>query len=58
MKQRLYRIILPVKNIDKAENFYSRILNQKGIRVSPGRHYFNLGGTILACYDPKADGDE
>ena len=26
--------------------------------VSPGRHYFNLGGTILACYDPKADGDQ
>ena len=58
MKQRLYRIILPVNNIDKAENFYSRILNQKGMRVSPGRHYFNLSGTILACYDPKADGDE
>ena len=58
MKQRLYRIILPVNNIDKAENFYSEILDQKGIRVSPGRHYFNLGGTVLACYDPKMDGDE
>ncbi len=58
MNQRLYRIILPVNNIDKAENFYSEILDQKGIRVSPGRHYFNLGGTVLACYDPKTDGDE
>ena len=58
MNQRLYRIILPVDNIDIAENFYSQILNQKGMRVSPGRHYFNLEGTILACYDPKADGDE
>jgi uncharacterized glyoxalase superfamily protein PhnB len=24
---------------------------------SPGRHYFDCGGTILACYDPRADGD-
>ncbi len=58
MNQRLYRIIVPVDNIDKAENFYSKIFNQKGMRVSPGRHYFNLDGTILACYDPNADGDD
>jgi len=58
MRSKLYRIILPVGDIDKADKFYSQILKQKGIRVSSGRHYFNLGGTILACYDPKADGDE
>jgi len=46
MNGRLYRIILPVNNIDKAENFYSEILDQKGIRVSPGRHYFNLGDAL------------
>lgn len=57
MEARLFRIILPVLDIDKAEEFYTDILNQKGVRVSPGRHYFDLGGTILACYDPKADGD-
>jgi len=28
-----------------------------GDRVSPGRHYFPCGGTILACYDALADGD-
>lgn len=58
MEPKLYRMIFPVGDIDKAEKFYSKILKQKGIRVSPGRHYFNLGGTILACYDPKADGDK
>lgn len=57
MKAKLYRVIFPVNNIDKAEEFYSEILNQKGVRVSPGRHYFDIGGTILACYDPKSDGD-
>jgi len=55
---KLYRTILPVGNIDEAEKFYSKIFSLKGERVSPGRHYFNLGGTILACYDPKTDGDD
>lgn len=55
---KLYRIILPVTDIEKAVSFYSNLFSQKGHRVSPGRHYFNLGGTILAIYDPLADGDE
>ncbi|TDQ29981.1 VOC family protein [Tenacibaculum caenipelagi] len=55
---KLYRIILPVTDIEKAVSFYSDILGIEGVRVSPGRHYFNLQGTILACYDPVADGDE
>ena len=58
MKANLYRVIFPVNDIDKAKKFYSKILNQKGTRVSPGRHYFDLGGTIPACYHPKADRDE
>lgn len=54
---RLYRVILPVRGIDRAAEIYSRLLQSEGQRVSPGRHYFNCGGTILACYDPEADGD-
>ena len=30
----------------------------EGNRVSAGRHYFQCGGTILACFDPKSDGDD
>lgn len=55
---KLFRVILPVKDIDTAEVFYSSLLNIKGKRVSPGRHYFNCGGTILACYDPRKDTDD
>jgi catechol 2,3-dioxygenase-like lactoylglutathione lyase family enzyme len=58
MNLKLYRIIFPVPDIDHAAKFYSDILGQQGNRVSPGRHYFNLGGTILALYDPGADGDD
>ena len=55
---KLYRIIFPVTDIELAVTFYSNILKLPGERVSPGRHYFDLGGTILAIYDPAADGDE
>jgi predicted enzyme related to lactoylglutathione lyase len=54
---KLFRVILPVSDINRAETFYSHILQMPGKRVSPGRHYFDCGGTILACFDPKADGD-
>lgn len=57
-KFRLYRVILPVGDIEKAVGFYEELFEQPGMRVSPGRHYFDLGGTILACYDPHTDGDE
>jgi catechol 2,3-dioxygenase-like lactoylglutathione lyase family enzyme len=55
---KLYRVILPVADVERAAGFYRRVLGQPGQRVSPGRHYFDCEGTILACYDPKADGDE
>ena len=53
----LYRVILPVGNIERAASFYGAVFDTPGERVSPGRHYFNCGGTVLACYDPEADGD-
>ncbi len=57
MSARLYRVILPVTDIEKGAAFYAAMFQQPGERISPGRHYFDLGGTILAVYDPVADGD-
>ena len=53
----LYRVILPVTDIEHAARFYAALLGDPGKRISPGRHYFHCGGTILACFDPRADGD-
>ena len=53
----LFRVILPVRDIARAEAFWSAVFEAPGRRVSPGRHYFQCAGTILACYDPVADGD-
>jgi catechol 2,3-dioxygenase-like lactoylglutathione lyase family enzyme len=57
MKPKLFRVILPVSDMDRATAFYETALGMKGMRVSPGRHYFDCDGTILACFDPNADGD-
>jgi predicted enzyme related to lactoylglutathione lyase len=54
---RLFRVILPVSDIDRAAVVYADLLGISGTRVSGGRHYFDCGGTILACYDAAADGD-
>jgi catechol 2,3-dioxygenase-like lactoylglutathione lyase family enzyme len=54
---RLFRVIVPVTDIEGARSFYESVLGVPGRRVSPGRHYFDCEGTILACFDPRADGD-
>lgn len=54
---RVFRIILPVDDIDGAQAFYASLLAQPGRRVSPGRHYYDLGQMAMALYDPVADGD-
>lgn len=58
MSVRLFRVILPVTGIERAARFYEALLGIQGTRVSSGRHYFNCGGTILACVDPRGDGDD
>jgi len=58
MAPKLFRVLLPVSEIERAVAFYRAVLQVEGVRVSNGRHYFDLGGTILACFDPRTDGDE
>ena len=54
---RLYRLIVPVGDIDRAAEFYGELLDLEGQRVSGGRHYFDCGGVVLALYCPQGDGD-
>jgi len=53
----LFRVIVPVEDIERAAAFYSHLLDMAGERVTSGRHYFDCEGVILACWDPRADGD-
>ena len=54
---RLFRVILPVDDLEAAARFYATLLDSTGMRISAGRHYFMCGAVILALYDPRADGD-
>src|SRR5688572_31220435 len=54
---RLYRVILPVDDLAAAVHFYVTLLDDPGMQVSPGRHYFRCGEVTLAVYTPTADGD-
>ncbi len=53
----IFRILLPVTDIQQAKSFYTKVLGVEGFPVSPGRHYFDCEGIILACFDPQSDGD-
>ena len=55
---RIYRVIAPVRDLAEAVRFYAFLLGQDGDHVSGGRHYFDCGGVILACLDPRRDGDD
>jgi uncharacterized glyoxalase superfamily protein PhnB len=57
LSARVFRVILPVSNIDRAAAFYATVLGQPGVRVTPGRHYFGCGSVLMVCFDPRADGD-
>jgi hypothetical protein len=40
----LYRVVLPVSDIDLAAKFYGYVFQDDGQRVSRGRHYFDCDG--------------
>jgi catechol 2,3-dioxygenase-like lactoylglutathione lyase family enzyme len=57
MAPTLYRIILQVDNLDQAEEFYGKLLGDRGRRIPRGsRHYIDCGPVILALVDVNGEG--
>jgi catechol 2,3-dioxygenase-like lactoylglutathione lyase family enzyme len=57
MAPTLYRIILQVDNLDQAEEFYGKLLGDRGWRIPRGsRHYIDCGPVILALVDVNGEG--
>ena len=57
MAPTLYRIILQVDNLDKAEEFYGKLLGERGRRIPrASRHYIDCGPVILALVDVNGEG--
>ncbi len=54
----LFRIILQVDDLDKAEEFYGKLLGDSGRRIPyASRHYIDCGPVIVALVDPSIDGE-
>jgi catechol-2,3-dioxygenase len=57
MAPSLFRIILQVPDLDQAEAFYGKLLDDRGRRIrGASRHYIDCGPVILALVDPSIDG--
>jgi predicted enzyme related to lactoylglutathione lyase len=53
----LYRIILQVDDLNKAEEFYGTLLGDRGRRIPrAGRHYIDCGPVILALVNVAEEG--
>ena len=56
MAPTLYRIILQVDNLDQAEEFYGKLLVDRGRRIPrASRHYIDCGPVILALVDVNGE---
>ena len=52
-----FRIYLQVDNLDNAEDFYGKLLGDRGRRIPRGgRHYIDCGPVILALVDVTGEG--
>ena len=52
----LFRIILQVADLDQAEEFYGKLLGDRGRRIPyASRHYIDCGPVILALVNPVID---
>ena len=54
---KLFRVVIPVSDIEQAATFYYKVFGIQGKRISSGNHFFDLNGCSLVCYDPLANGD-
>lgn len=50
---RLFRVIIPVADVEAATAFYGEVFGAKGERVSGNRHYFDCGGVLFAVIQPE-----
>jgi predicted enzyme related to lactoylglutathione lyase len=55
----LFRLILQVDDLDKALDFYAKLLGDPGRRIPrASRHYIDCGPVILALVDVAAGGEK
>jgi predicted enzyme related to lactoylglutathione lyase len=53
---RIFRLVLQVSDLDRAIDFYSKLLETQGRPIRGSRAYFDCGPVILAILDPTPGG--
>ena len=53
---KIFRVTFEVSNLDQAAAFYAKLLGNDGKRHPGARHYFNIGGVVLAVLDVSQGG--
>jgi predicted enzyme related to lactoylglutathione lyase len=48
---RIFRLLLPARDLSEARRFYETLLGTRGRVVAPGRIYFDCGSVILGILD-------
>ena len=56
MAANLFRVILPVEDLERADTFWDRILGLPIDQGVPSRHYIQTGGAILVLVDASEHG--
>lgn len=56
MSAELFRVILPVEDLVRADAFWERMLDLPIDRGVPTRHYIKTGGALLVLVDPSEHG--
>jgi catechol 2,3-dioxygenase-like lactoylglutathione lyase family enzyme len=49
---KVFRVMLPVGDIDAASTFYGEVFGSPGERVGVNRHYFDGESVVVACIQP------
>jgi len=58
MADKLFRVILQVADLDRAAEFYAKLLDDPGRQIPrASRHYIDCGPVILALVDPTPGGE-
>jgi catechol 2,3-dioxygenase-like lactoylglutathione lyase family enzyme len=52
----LFRVILPIEHLERADAFWERMLGLPVDKAVPARHYIPTGGAILVLVDPSEHG--
>lgn len=53
---RLFRVLLPARDLERSRRFYESLLSSRGRRVAQGRWYFDCGPVLLGILDYSAPG--